>query len=69
MPIDTGISGSLRKPQVFHKFSWLMGGRSLVNLPQRAVFIETAESVREGLERLVFRMHRKKLAEERSAAR
>lgn len=36
---------------------------------QRAVFLDTAESVREGLERLVFRMHRKKLAEERSAAR
>ena len=36
---------------------------------QRAVFLDTAESVREGLERLVFRMHRKKLAEERSAGR
>ena len=36
---------------------------------QRAVFLDTAESVREGLERLVFRMHRKKLAEERLAAR
>ncbi len=36
---------------------------------QRAVFVETAESVREGIERLVFRMHRRQLAEERSAAR
>lgn len=36
---------------------------------QRAVFLDVAESVREGLERLVFRMHRKKLAEERLAAR
>lgn len=36
---------------------------------QRAIFLETAESVREGLERLVFRMHRKQLAEERSATR
>lgn len=41
MPIDTGISGTLRKPQTFHKFTYLAGGRSLVSLPQRAVMIGT----------------------------
>ena len=39
--ISTGISSSLRRPQTFHKFSYLMGGRSLSVLPQRIVLIGT----------------------------
>lgn len=41
MPISTGISPSLRRPQTFHTKQYLQGGRALVPLPQRALLIGT----------------------------
>ncbi len=41
MPINTGISPSLRRPQTFHTKQYLQGGRALVPLPQRALLIGT----------------------------
>ena len=41
MPVNTGISTSLRRPQTFHQFAYLQGGRSLVPLPQRLLNIGT----------------------------
>jgi phage tail sheath gpL-like len=41
MPIITGISPTLRRPQTFHKFTYLIGGRGLTPLPQRACLMGT----------------------------
>lgn len=41
MTVNTGILTTLRRPQTFHTFAYLQGGRSLVPLPQRAVLIGT----------------------------
>lgn len=41
MPVNTGISTSLRRPQTFHVFTYQQGGRSLVPLPQRLLLIGT----------------------------
>lgn len=39
MPVNTGVLTSLRRPQTFHTFAYLQGGRSLVPLPQRLLLI------------------------------
>lgn len=41
MTVNTGISTSLRRPQTFHGFTYMQGGRSLVPLPQRGLLIGT----------------------------
>lgn len=41
MPVITGISPSLRRPQTFHTKQYLQGGRALTPLPQRALLIGT----------------------------
>lgn len=41
MPVNTGISPSLRRPQTFHTKQYLQGGRALTPLPQRALLIGT----------------------------
>lgn len=41
MPVNTGISPALRRPQTFHTKQYLQGGRALVPLPQRALLIGT----------------------------
>jgi phage tail sheath gpL-like len=41
MPVNTGVLTSLRRPQTFHTFSYLQGGRALVPLPQRLLLIGT----------------------------
>lgn len=39
MPVNTGVATTLRRPQTFHQFAYLQGGRSLVPLPQRLLLI------------------------------
>lgn len=39
--VITGISPTLRRPQTFHAFKYLVGGRGLTPLAQRAAFIGT----------------------------
>jgi len=39
--VNTGILTSLRRPQTFHSFTYLQGGRALTPLPQRTVLIGT----------------------------
>jgi phage tail sheath gpL-like len=41
MTVNTGISTSLRRPQTFHTFTYLQGGRALVPLPQKLCLIGT----------------------------
>jgi phage tail sheath gpL-like len=41
MPVNTGILTSLRRPQTFHQFVYLTGGRALVPLAQRCILIGT----------------------------
>lgn len=41
MTVNTGISTSLRRPQTFHSFTYLQGGRALVPLPQKLCLIGT----------------------------
>jgi hypothetical protein len=43
MTVNTGISTSLRRPQMFHTFRYQQGGRSLVPLPQRLLMIGTGK--------------------------
>lgn len=43
MPVNTGVSTSLRRPQTFHVFAYQQGGRSLVPLPQRMLLIGTSK--------------------------
>lgn len=41
MTIITGIPTTLRRPQTFHTFTYLQGGRNLTPLPQRCLLIGT----------------------------
>lgn len=44
MTVNTGISASLRRPQTFHRFTYLLGGRLLAPLPQVIALIGTQRS-------------------------
>lgn len=43
MPVNTGVSTALRRPQTFHNFTYQQGARSLVALPQRLLMIGTSK--------------------------
>lgn len=44
MPVNTGINASLRRPQTFHRFTYLLGGRLLTPIAQSLVLIGTQSS-------------------------
>lgn len=44
MPVNTGISASYRRPQTFHRFTYLLGGRLLSPLAQVIALIGTQKA-------------------------